>query len=235
MNGFITWNLHNHESLGLPINQWIKWHNRGQWELNRERWCKWRQSITSSKSNHWNSSRQAREQGHFFGKAAFTKKQRKTKCGYWIRCRRGIHKVIHRNAGVTDTRTQHRRHGFCKRRTTMMQVLYESCSRSERGIKGKNQKAKDNGSQRRDDVKLSKQQAVNRAARREGIHFWHTSFIFFIFSRWFVTIYPLVSLWKPGIPYPVHGRVLVEIQRPRSLHRKAVIQLNTKKNQHNQS
>lgn len=44
-----------------------------------------------------------------------------------------------------------------------------------------------------------------------------------------------MSLWKPGVPYPVHGRVLVEIQRPRSLHRKAVIQLNTKRNQHNQS
>lgn len=51
----------------------------------------------------------------------------------------------------------------------------------------------------------------------------------------FLTIYPVVSLWKPGVPYPVHGRVLVEIQRPRSLHRKAVIQLNTERNQHNQS
>lgn len=44
----------------------------------------------------------------------------------------------------------------------------------------------------------------------------------------------LVSPWKPAVPYPVHGRVLVEIQRPGSLHRKAVIQLNTKRNQENQ-
>lgn len=46
------------------------------------------------------------------------------------------------------------------------------------------------------------------------------------FVCWFV---------KPAVPYPVHGRVLVEIQRSGSLHRKAVVQLNTDRNQHNQS
>lgn len=82
---------------------------------------------------------------------------------------------------------------------------------------------------RHEAVKAAQQQPVNRTAHREGGDASVESFFFFL------TIYPVVSLWKPGVPYPVHGRVLVEIQRPRSLHRKAVIQLNTERNQHNQS
>lgn len=89
-------------------------------------------------------------------------------------------------------------------------------------------------------MKLSKQhsssQSAGQHAGREGeTSISETLFSFVLISCRFVTVYPVVFLWKPGIPYPVHGRVLVEIQRPRSLHRKAVIQLNTKRNQHNQS
>lgn len=83
-----------------------------------------------------------------------------------------------------------------------------------------------------DDMKLSKQHSSSRSTGqhtgRVEMPVWNPFFFF-------LTIYPVVSLWKPGVPYPVHGRVLVEIQRPRSLHRKAVIQLNTERNQHNQS
>lgn len=77
-------------------------------------------------------------------------------------------------------------------------------------------------------VKAAQQQPVSGAARKGGgdINFRDTVLICFDFS---LICDPVVSLWKPGVPYPVHGRVLVEIQRPRSLHRKAVIQLNNKR------
>lgn len=81
----------------------------------------------------------------------------------------------------------------------------------------------------------SSRQSAGLHARREGdINFRNANLVCYDFSLVFDRL-PVVSLWKPGVPYPVHGRVLVEIQRPRSLHRKAVIQLNTKRNQHNQS
>lgn len=76
----------------------------------------------------------------------------------------------------------------------------------------------------------SRHQSAGLHARRkdcmQGYFSYHSSLLFRD---------PLRSLWKPGVPYPVHGRVLVEIQRPRSLHRKAVIQLNIKRNRQNQS
>lgn len=134
---------------------------------------------------------------------------------------------------------QHRQQGFSKRQMILMHVRYKICDYSERVIKGKKQNANHKDQKSRDKVELSKrhsssQSAGQHAGRRET-SILETLFWFVLISCSFVTIYPVVSLWKPGVPYPVHGRVLVEIQRPRSLHRKAVIQLNTKRNQHNQS
>lgn len=117
-----------------------------------------------------------------------------------------------------------------------MHILCGIHVHSKRGMKGNEQAQR---LQSGDDMKLSKRDSSGHSV---GLHTWRrgtsireTQFWFIMISRWFLIIYPIVSLWKPGVPYPVHGRVLVEIQRPRSLHRKAVIQLNTKRNQHNQS
>lgn len=79
------------------------------------------------------------------------------------------------------------------------------------------------------DTKLPEQTPLSRAASREEGHIQIKATLVSYGSSLFFR--PHRSLWKPGIPYPVHGRVLVEIQRPRSLHRKAVIQLGVERNQ----
>lgn len=95
------------------------------------------------------------------------------------------------------------------------------------GLKKRSKKPSTESTERGGNMTLSKQHS---SSQLETL-FWFVM----TFCAGFLTGYPVVSLWKPGVPYPVHGRVLVEIQRPRSLHRKAVIQLNTKRNQHSQS
>lgn len=156
------------------------------------------------------SQRQARDQWYFFGKAAFTKKQQ----------------------NVTMNPHQHSLFFLFFSISELLEKSFKNTHRkhSQRADKTPTRGMFNGQRGRHEAVKAAQQQPVNRTAHREGGDASVESFFFF-----FLTIYPVVSLWKPGVPYPVHGRVLVEIQRPRSLHRKAVIQLNTERNQHNQS
>lgn len=152
------------------------------------------------------SQRQARDQWYFFGKAAFTKKQQN------ITMNPHQHSLFFSISELLEKsfKNTHRKHSQRADKTPTRERSTDS----------------------EDDMKLSKQHSSSRSTGqhtgRVEMPVWNPFFFF-------LTIYPVVSLWKPGVPYPVHGRVLVEIQRPRSLHRKAVIQLNTERNQHNQS
>lgn len=98
-----------------------------------------------------------------------------------------------------------------------------------KGCRGEKRKAEQ---EKPNDAVKTSTQAASRWVALKG---WKGRgwYQFVLIARGFVTL--LTSPWKPAVPDPVHGRVLVEIQRPRSLHRKAVIQLNTRRNQHNQS
>lgn len=123
-----------------------------------------------------------------------------------------------------------------------MHTLCRICICSEQGMKGKEQKSQTQTAGTTWSCQSSTAAASQRGSacreEEEDINFRGTISVcndFLSVFFFFLTVHPVVSLWKPGVPYPVHGRVLVEIQRPRSLHRKAVIQLNTKRNQHSQT
>ena len=119
-------------------------------------------------------------------------------------------------------------------RTTTMQVW--ELIHSERGMKGRKRKAKDTDHKAGTTWSCESSSTACGGGGGGGGHQLqrHQFWVCLDFSLVCEQSSPVVSLWQPGIPHPVHGRVLVEIQRPRSLHRKAVIQLSAKRNQHNQ-
>lgn len=135
--------------------------------------------------------------------------------------------------------TEHQEQDFGWRQTTTVHIVCGICvynkwimdKEKEAGAEHKDHRAGAAWSCQGSTEAASQQGCTCRGGRHQ---FLETILVRYDFSLVFDRLL-VMSLWKPGIPYPVHGRVLVEIQRPRSLHRKAVIQLSTKRNQQNQS